>query len=156
MLQFLYPSRLWSFVVQARGTHLRLVGCGKLSLSPFGGPHFFYFFFIHIPIWSSSTAPAAVQYHHQHQSHQHQHQKLATAQVPAPAANAGRTLSRTCSLSPDRAKTFTGSHESRSNRCSRRPCLHPQWRRSAGSPASSSCACCWRTCWTASSCGCSL
>ncbi len=25
--------RLWSFVVQARGTHLRLVGCGKLSLS---------------------------------------------------------------------------------------------------------------------------
>ncbi len=34
MLQFLHPSRLWSFVVQARGTHLRLVGCGKLSLSP--------------------------------------------------------------------------------------------------------------------------
>ncbi len=33
MLQFLHPSRLWSFVVQARGTHLRLVGRGKLSLS---------------------------------------------------------------------------------------------------------------------------
>ena len=33
MLQFLHPSRLWGFVVQARGTRLRLVGCGKHSHS---------------------------------------------------------------------------------------------------------------------------
>ncbi len=40
----LHPSRFWTFVVQARGTHLRLVGCGKHShshasrLGPAGGP----------------------------------------------------------------------------------------------------------------------
>ncbi len=34
MLQFLHPSRFWSFVVQARGTRLRLVGCGTHSHSP--------------------------------------------------------------------------------------------------------------------------
>ena len=33
MLQFLHPSRLGSFVVQARGTHLRLVGCGTFTFT---------------------------------------------------------------------------------------------------------------------------
>ncbi len=33
MVQDMHPSRFWDFVVQARGTHLGLVGCGKHSHS---------------------------------------------------------------------------------------------------------------------------